>query len=915
MDDKVRSGATRSSTTKIRAEHWSSEPSTLEPPHALAASVVLEQLGVDPTIGLDPDGAAKRLERIGPNSIEPARGRPWWSILLEQFSSIVVWLLIVAAAVAFLTDSVLEAMAILVVLVLNAIVGAAVEWRAGKALDALRRAARTTARVIRGGRESVLDSTDLVPGDVVILSAGDRVPADARLIEAPNLRTDESALTGESFPVEKGVAAVPESALVADRHSMIFLGTNVVCGRSLAVVTATGKHTELGRVGQLLHEADETETPLERRLADLGRRLVYVVLGIAAVVLIAGSLRGDNVWLMAEVSISLAVAAVPEALPAVTTLILALGVLRMARQSAIVRHLAAVETLGSTTVICTDKTGTLTENQMTVREIYLADGQRIALPVSSLPESEIGDDLLRLLQVGIHCSEATFRSEERDAIGDPTETALLLAADELGVGIEYQRNVHRKVLEIPFDSATKKMTAVFSRGGADKIAMLKGAPAVVLGSCSDFLDSEGARARLDREARRRFLAINEEMAGRALRVLAFADKHPVGSEIEDLEDGFTFLGLAGMIDPPRAEVPEAIRKAKSSGIRIVMLTGDQLLTAQAVARHLHLSEDHDVIAFHSKDLDSTANLAELARRAHVFARVSPEDKLRVVEALQQDGEVVAVTGDGINDAPALKRADIGVAMGKRGTVVAKEAADIVLTDDNFTTIINAIEGGRTIYANIIKFVHMMFSKNLAEVLVIFCAIAAGLPLPLLPLQILWINLVTDIFPALALAVEPASPEIMTRRPRSPKHSLLSSRFMLLIGWQGVMLAAIVLGAYAWSLRVYGAGAHARAVALLAIVAGQAGHLFNCRSRSRSAFYRFFSNPFIFAAVGIVIVLQVLAVTFPPLMEVLGTVRPTPADWIAALACLLLPIAIVEITKYFSRSRRSENSFGTSTEPE
>ncbi|HEX2638932.1 MAG TPA: HAD-IC family P-type ATPase, partial [Pyrinomonadaceae bacterium] len=462
---------------------------------------------------------------------------------------------------------------------------------------------------------------------------------------------------------------------------------------------------------------------------------------------------------------------------------------------------------------------------------------------------------------------------------------------------------------------TKKMTAVFEGDGVPAIAMLKGAPAVVLASCTHFLDSDGAERPLDEDSRKRFLSINEEMAGRALRVLAFADKRSLGDEELELENDFTFLGLAGMTDPPRAEVPEAIVKARSAGIRIVMITGDQLITAQAIARQLRLSEGRDVVAFHSKDLDGGADLAALARSAHVFARVSPEDKLRIVEALQQDGEIVAVTGDGINDAPALKRSDIGVAMGKRGTDVAKEAADIVLTDDNFSTIIKAVEGGRTIYSNIIKFVHMMFSHNLAEVLVIFCAIVAGLPLPLLPLQILWINLVTDIFPALALAVEPATPETMMRRPRSPKESLLSARFMFLIGWQGVMLAAIALGAYAWSLRSYGAGAHAHTVALLAVVAVQAGHLFYCRSRSRSAFYRFFTNPFIFAAVGIVVLLQVLAMTFTPLMKVLGTVTPTWADWISALLCLLLPIAIVEITKLISRSGGSGNSFAASTESE
>ncbi|HEY8410599.1 MAG TPA: HAD-IC family P-type ATPase, partial [Pyrinomonadaceae bacterium] len=633
-----------------------------------------------------------------------------------------------------------------------------------------------------------------------------------------------------------------------------------------------------------------------------------LVLLIAAVVMITGWLRGDGLWLMVEVGISLAVAAVPEGLPAVTTLILALGVLRMARQRAIMRRLPAVETLGSTTVICTDKTGTLTENRMTVREYYLSDDRRIQIDTGEAALED--DDLLQqAVRIGVLCSEASFQANARNdtrTIGDPTERALLVVADALVLDVLNERAIHPKVGEQPFHASTKRMTTLHRKPDGQHFAALKGAPAVVLNACSSYVDTNGETAPLDSRAIRRFTAANEEMAKRALRVLALAIKHFSGeaehSSEEALETGYTFVGLVGMIDPPRRGVAEAIRRARIAGIRTVMLTGDQLNTAIAIARELGLGKAEPA-ALHAHDLsDADPNrLAELARTTDVFARVSPEEKLRVVEALQLAGEVVAVTGDGVNDAPALKRANIGIAMGQRGTEVAKEAADVVLADDNFETIVRAVEGGRTIYANIIKFVHMMFSHNLGEVLMIFTAIAAGWPLPLLPLQILWMNLVTDVFPALALAVEPASPEIMKQPPRSSHSTLLSVPFLVLIGWQAVMLAALALAAYIWALRTYGPGAHARTIALFSLVSVQLGHTFNCRSRSRSAFAGLFRNRFLWLAVFIVVFLQLLAVYFSPLVVVLDTTKPSLTDWSVICACGLSTIGIVEITKLIGRT--------------
>ena len=875
--------------------------------HALIAAMVVAQLGVDPELGLTTSGANERLTRYGLNALQEIRPRSAWRIFLDQFASIVVALLGVAAAVAWITSDVLEAMAILVVLLINALVGFLTEWQANRALDALRRQTLTTTRVRREGIETTVDARQLVPGDIIILNTGDRVPADARLLESSRLQTEESALTGESTTVDKEVAVVMVEAPLAERRSMVYLGTAIAAGRAVAMVVETGAHTELGRVGRLVATSVKEQSPLEIQLAKLGRRLVYVVLGIALVVMVTGWLRGDGLWMMVEVGVSLAVAAVPEGLPAVTTLILALGVMRMARQRAIMRRLTAVETLGSTTVICADKTGTLTENRMTVREYYLSDGRSIQVDGSECTAA--GDELLqRALRIGVLCNEAVFRPAAAEAnvtIGDPTETALLVVADALVLDVSEERARHPKLAEQPFHASTKRMTTLHRRTDGQHFAALKGAPAVVLDACSSYATGSDAVCPMDAESRVRFAAANEQMADRALRVLALAVKHfdeGLNSlSDEELESGYTFIGLVGMIDPPRSGVADAIQRARSAGIRTVMLTGDQLNTGLAIARELGLAAA-EPRALHARNLIGAdqSSLAELARTTDVFARVSPEDKLRIVEALQISGEVVAVTGDGVNDAPALKRANIGIAMGQRGTEVAKEAADVVLADDNFATIVHAVEGGRTIYANITKFVHMMFSHNLGEVLMIFTAIAAGWALPLLPLQILWMNLVTDVFPALALAVEPASPEIMKQPPRNPRRSLLSAGFVTLIAWQAAMLAALALAAYTWALNIYGPGTHARTIALFALIGGELGHTFNCRSRTRSAFAGLLRNPFILVAAVVVIALQLLAVYFSPLARILGTVRPSETDWLVIAVCSLAPILIVEATKAVNR---------------
>jgi Ca2+-transporting ATPase len=880
------------------------QPDAQQSAHSTDATAVVQSLNVDPALGLSNPEVLARRARYRANTIQSIRPRPVWRVVIDQFVNIVIALLAAAAAISWFTGDVIEAIAIIVVLVINALVGFVTEWQAGRALDALRKKTRTTTRLRREGVETTVAAEDLVPGDIIILNAGDRVPADSRLIEAARLQSEESALTGESVPVDKTVEAVEFATPQAERRSMLYLGGAIVSGRAVAVVVHTGGHTELGRVGRLVATSIKEQSPLEVHLTQLGQRLVYVVLAVATVVMIAGWLRGGGaLWMMAEVGISLAVAAVPEGLPAVTTLILALGVIRMARQRAIMRRLTAVETLGSTTVICADKTGTLTENRMTVREYYLSDGRTIAVEGNN--RSSIGDELLeRALRIGVLCNEAVFGPEEKEktvTIGDPTETALLVVADALVFDVSQERARHPKLAEQPFHTSTRRMTTLHRRLDGQHFAALKGAPAVVLEACSSYASGADSVLPLDVGARSRFTLANERMAERALRVLAVAMKHfdkDAGELCDaDLESGFTFIGLVGMIDPPRPGVADAIRRARIAGIRTVMLTGDQLNTGRAIARELGLAAG-EPRALHARDLVGAdlSQLAELAATTDVFARVSPEDKLRIVEALQTAGEVVAVTGDGVNDAPALKRANIGIAMGQRGTEVAKEAADVVLADDNFATILRAVEGGRTIYANIKKFVHLMFSHNLGEVVMIFTAILVGWPLPLLPLQILWMNLVTDIFPALALAVEPASPNLMKQPPRDPNRPLLSGRLMVLIGWQAAMLAALALAAYAWALKTYGPGAQSRTVALFAIIGAQLGHVFNCRSRTRSALKGLFRNPFIWAAAIIVIALQLLAVYVSPLARVLGTVRPSSTDWLIVGLCVLAPVVIVELTK-------------------
>ncbi|MGZ7079134.1 MAG: cation-translocating P-type ATPase [Thermoanaerobaculia bacterium] len=848
---------------------------TATSPHAVSAEAVAKGLGADVEAGLRTSEVAGRRRTFGANRLPAPAKQSLIRLFVAEFKSIIVALLAVAAVISIATGNVIDAAVITVVLILNAAIGFLTEWQAGRALDALRAQTRTTACVRRDGRTGKIPAEDLVVGDVVLLSAGDRVPADLRLTEAAALRADESVLTGESTTVYKHVEPVAENSLIADRTSMLFLGSSVAAGRGTGVVTGVGESTELGRIGKLVSEVRQDFTPLQKRLDVLGRRLVWIVLIVAAIVVIAGWLRGEQLWMMTEVGITLAVAAVPEALPAVTTFILAFGVLRMARRHAIVRRLSAVETLGSTTVICTDKTGTLTMNRMAVVEVWLPDDRTIRID-GAVP---VDHDLERAMDVMVLCNDATRET------GDPTEIALLNAATRLAFDVDAIRSECPRIAEHPFDSSTRRMITVH-RDGDEYLWLMKGAPAVVLDACPS-----ANRAQVERA--------NRQIASMGLRVLALASKR-THTRNSDPVHGYEMAGLVGMHDPPRPGVAEAIAIAQRAGIRVVMLTGDQVDTARAVARDLHLAGAEPRV-MHATEL-AQGGVGEAIVTVDAFARVSPDDKYRIVTAFQNRGDVVAVTGDGVNDAPALKKADVGIAMGARGTEVAKEAADIVLTDDDFSTIVAAVEGGRTIYANIGKFVHMMLSHNLAEIITIFVPIVIGWPLALLPLQVLWLNLATDVFPAFGLALEPSADDVMEVPPRRNDELLDGATFRTIV-WQAATLAVISLLSYRWALDTYGEGAHARTVALFALVGVQIGQTFNCRSRTRSAFDGVTRSGYLWLSIAAVLILQLCVAEIAPLQRVLGVVAPTASDWLVFAIAIAAPIAVVDIVKALKRARR------------
>lgn len=899
--------------------------------HARTAEEASLELGTDVAHGLTEAEANARLQHYGPNTLAEATQRSLVAILARQFASLIVILLLVASIVAFVLGDASEGVAILVVIVLNALIGFATEWKAASALEGLQKQAVPIARVQRDGAERQVAAKQLVPGDIVLLNAGDRVPADGRIIETAQLEVDEAPLTGESLPVAKTADAVAdETAALGDRQSMVHLGTVVTGGRGRAIVTATGAATEMGRIGKLLDDVSAHGTPLEVKLAQLNRALLVIVLVLTGVIVLTGWLRGNELYYMVEIGISLAIAAVPEGLLAVTTMTLALGMRRMAGMNALVRRLPAVEALGSTTVICSDKTGTLTRNEMTVRALQIGgrrfdvtgtgyarqgefqtQGQRIEF--ASTPDA--ADPLVLAMRIGALCNDAKINriGDQTTVLGDPTEAALIVAAEKAGLERDALERDYPRVREIPFNSETKRMITVHRTPGGGAVAYAKGSPAAILAASGSVLEDRTLTPMTD-AMRQQWKLVNDELAGRALRVLALAykDLPAVEGEPEDeVSRDLTFVGLVGMIDPLRDGVGDTIATCRAAGIRTVMITGDQQVTAAEIARQLGIDVGPDgrpMRAVHARDLGGLDDKGweAIVEETSVFARVSPEHKLQIVEALQRQGHIVAMTGDGVNDAPALKTADIGIAMGIRGTDVAKEAADIVITDDDFSTIVGAVEQGRVIVNNILRFIHYLFSSNFAEILTVFAAIMIGWPLPLGVLQILWLNMITDIFPALALALEPSAPGVMRRPPRDPKEPLMTLRFGWLIAWQGVLLAGCTLVAFGVGLRWYGAEGdgldRAVTIAFMTLALAQIFHAFNARSRTRSAFSAsVFSNRWLWGAVLASALLQAAAVYAPFLREVLGTVPLTAADWGLIAASALAPVAVVETVKAVQRA--------------
>ena len=832
--------------------------------------------------GLSEREAKERLKKFGFNEIVERKEISPLIIFLRQFKNFLIIILLVAVFVSFLAGRKDDTILIFTVLLLNALIGFFQEYKAEKAMEALKRLLVPKTKVIREGKQKTIPSRELVPGDIILLEEGDKVPADCRLIEVLNLRVDESSLTGESVPVEKhdrvlGDVAIPE------RKNMVFMGTVVTSGKAKAVVVDTGIHTELGRIAGMLEKKEE-ETPLQIRLTQFGKWLGVFVLIISFFVLLIGIARKIDPSVMFLTAVALAVSAVPEGLPVTITVALALGVRTMAKRNAIVRKLSAIETLGCTTVIVSDKTGTMTSNEMTVRKIFVGDKRIEVTGVGFEPHGEFlfegkpysDKNLQLLLRACVLCNSASFYREgdKWKISGDPTEAALLVAAAKNGILKEEMQKKFKTLIEIPFSSERKMMSVLVSDGG-ENLAYVKGAPEKVL-EASTRIQKETVstlgkeeRAMLEKEIRK--------MASEGLRVIGIAYKKVESKEFspEKVERDLTFLGLVGMQDPPRREVKEAVEKCKAAGIRVVMVTGDHKETAVSVARELGILEG---LVLTGSELDGMSNedLEKVVEKVSVYARVSPEHKFRIVRALKKVGHVIAVTGDGVNDAPALKEAHVGVSMGMRGTDVAREASDIVLTDDNFYSIVSAVEEGRAIYDNIRKFIRFVLSVNFNEIFVTSLAILTGLPLPLLPLQILWINLLTDSLPALALVFDPKDPEIMKRKPRNPKESILHGMKLFILA-AGSLACLATIGSFVFGF-IRAGEIKGRTMALTTAILFQLLFVFNCRSEKSPVFKtKVFSNKYLILSVLAALVLQLMIVFIPFFNALFSTAPLSPIE--------------------------------------
>lgn len=892
----------------------------------LAAQDIAEELHTDLKGGLTALEVKKRLEEYGPNRLPEQKKVSPVKLFLSQFSSLIVWILIGAAAIAGILGEWIDAWAITVIVVLNAVLGFVQEYRAERSLAALKKLSSPKSKVLRDGASQIVDSVFLVPGDLVLLEAGDRVPADGRVVYSVQLSVQEAALTGESMPVPKIIEAMTADDLpLGDKKNMAFMGTVVVRGKGRMVVTQTGLATELGKIASLLREGSEEKTPLQIRLEGLGRRLVLFCLGIVVVVFVLGLARGIGFIDILLTALSLAVAAIPEGLPAIVTVALALGVRRMAKRNALIRRLPSVETLGCASVICTDKTGTLTQNEMTVRSVWVNEKFVDVAGAGYSPQGGFEQDgkgldpeehpeLMMALKISVLCNNAQLGESDGawQIIGDPTEGSLIVAAAKAGLKKEDLEAQYPLTGEIPFDSDRKRMSvARQSPQGEGKVLFVKGAPDIILERCGSILIN-GKKVPLGPEQKNGVLRANGTLAGQALRVLALAWRE-LGRDIpmdESAENDLTFAGLMAMSDPPRPEAKKSIELCRRAGIRTVMITGDHKETAVAVARELGLMERGE-LAIDGQELDrmSEESLNDNVRKIVVYSRVSAEHKLKIVRAWKAAGEIVAMTGDGVNDAPAIKEADIGIAMGMTGTDVTKEASDMVITDDNFASIVNAVEEGRGIYDNIIKFVNYLLSSNIAELLVIFMGMLLGFTdragnafVSLSAVQLLWMNLVTDGFPAIALGLDPLAPGAMERAPRKVSEPILSSRFAFQLCLVSLTIAAAALTACHFGLRQ--GVPMAQTMTLTALVVMQLVRVQVIRSRYHIGL---FSNPWLAFALAGSLALQLCVIYIPPLQNVFGTVSLGKTEWGLILTVTFLVWCLTSgMNRLFKNP--SENSF-------
>lgn len=869
--------------------------------HTKEIGDVMTQLKT-PREGLTEAEAEKRLTEYGFNELRKAKGRGVLTIFLDQFKELLVLVLIAATLISFLLGETTDAYIILIIVILNAFMGLAQEYKAEKAIERLRELSSPEATVLRDKEVRNIPARLVVPGDIILLESGDFIPADARLMEAPYLKVEEASLTGESVPSTKMTAPLPDVS-VPDRKNMVYAGTIITDGRGKAVVTETGMNTEIGKIAEIIQTMKMEKTPLQEKLEGFSKYLTIGIAGFCALIFVLGALRGEPIFEMFLTAVSLAVAAIPEGLPAIVTIVLALGVQVMIKRNALMRRLKAVETLGSATIICSDKTGTLTRNEMMVSQI-LVEGKLYTVTGEGYSsegtfyrghiEAEPDETLSLVLEIGALCNDAHIKDEK--VIGDPTEGALVVSAEKAGINKEELENQFKRIKEIPFSSERKKMTIVYQKDGKFNI-YIKGAPDVILESCTHVL--EGSVSPLTEEKKEEILIVYHEMASKALRALGMAYKQvdKIPENDEDIERDLIFVGIQGMRDDPRPEVKHAVAVCKKAGIKSMMITGDFVTTAAAIAKEIGITGK----AITGKELESISaeGLEQQIEDIGIVARVSPEHKTRIVDALKKKGHIVAMTGDGVNDAPSLKMADIGIAMGITGTDVAKEAADMILTDDNFASIVRAVEEGRHIYDNILKFIYFLLSCNIGEIFVLFFAILLGFPRPLIPVQILWMNLVTDGLPALALGVDPAEKGIMERKPRDPQESIFAKGRGRSIVEVGLLMSIVVLvGFYFFGRDTE----HARTLAFSTLVFAQLFHTVNCRSEEKSVFkVGFFTNKYLVGAVFLSAILQVSVVHAPVLQPLFGTVSLGIYDWVLIVGLSSVLIMVAEVKKRLRRT--------------